>query len=317
MKILFITYVNRSGSTFLSNLLSSSDDICVCPESDILVNLFLEDPNKEIVIEKDKLLKSLSRDKKITAWEFDTDIEAYVSETRTNFQIFTAIIRYYRDRMKPLANVIVFKAERMSFLMSEFSNHLIENSDTEIQFISLIRDPRAVISSQLNTIHPGINQPMTNNVVWSAVYWKRSVRWINRFNSNDLPLMIIKYEDLINKHKKCILELSGFIGLTLNSLSPAEGVLLKALPAEIKTMHSLANQDPDPRRIDGWRSVMSEKNKYLVERTCRFDMDVYDYKRDTAGIQWLTEWKRFYGIFTYNLRIFCRKVRYHLSGFLK
>ena len=42
MTIAFLTYVNRSGSTYLANLLSASDAICVCPEGDKLVSLLLE-----------------------------------------------------------------------------------------------------------------------------------------------------------------------------------------------------------------------------------------------------------------------------------
>ena len=46
MIIILLTYVNRSGSTYLANLLSASDHICVCPEGDKLVSLFLESPDK-------------------------------------------------------------------------------------------------------------------------------------------------------------------------------------------------------------------------------------------------------------------------------
>ena len=44
MTIILLTYVNRSGSTYLANLLSASENICVCPEGDRLVSLFLENP---------------------------------------------------------------------------------------------------------------------------------------------------------------------------------------------------------------------------------------------------------------------------------
>ncbi|HEC43786.1 MAG TPA: sulfotransferase [Bacteroides sp.] len=315
MKILFITYVNRSGSTFLANLLSSSEDICVCPESDILVSLFLEDPNKEVYYPADQLLKSFSKDMKMGAWEIGSDIESCLSEAKTNFQFFMEVIRNYRDRKKPSASLIVFKAERLSFLMSRLGNFDTPKDEAAIRFLSLIRDPRAVISSQLNTIHPEYNHPMTRNVVWTSVHWNRSLSRINLFNSEKSPLLIIKFEDLISKNNKCVTEIARFLGLNLEGLNPEKGELLMTMPINVKSIHKLANQNPESERIDGWRSVLSPKNTYLIERTCRIGMEMFEYTRKNSGIRLLEELNRIIYIFTYNIQVLYRKLKLKLANF--
>ena len=101
----------------------------------------------------------------------------------------------------------------------------------------------------------------------------------------------------------------------MDTLNPADGDLLKTLPADIKRIHALADQDPEPGRIDKWRSVLSEKNKYLVERTCRSGMELYEYKRDISGIRLSAEINRMLAVITNQIRMLYRKFSFHFSCF--
>ena len=101
MRIIFITYINRSGSTYLSNLFSKSGDILVCPEADILVDLFLVNPEKKFSLTNNKELLNqiISYDKKLKYWEIHAADIQLPQKPFTNFDLFIAILISYKNKV--------------------------------------------------------------------------------------------------------------------------------------------------------------------------------------------------------------------------
>ena len=171
MKIVFLTYVNRSGSTYLANLLSASDDICVCPEGDMLVSLFLESPGKAFRLDRHRraeLEKLIHADSKLKYWGIGDDIFNVLEEVNSNIAVFLAFLQYYQLNQKPEASFILFKAERLADLIPVIEDSRI--SGNTFKYISMIRDPRGVYESQKRTQVPGTGRSMSSNPVFTAIF---------------------------------------------------------------------------------------------------------------------------------------------------
>src|SRR4030042_6435334 len=137
MNFLFLTYVNRSGSTYLANLLDSSPKILACPEGDMLVSFFLENPgdlfkfNKNI---EDKLLKIFTEDTKLRYWCKEESFFTGLEKAVNNLEAFITILINYKNQVKPNAEFILFKAERIVFLLGKIQK---VSSIHNISFISI------------------------------------------------------------------------------------------------------------------------------------------------------------------------------------
>jgi hypothetical protein len=282
MQIVLITYINRSGSTFLANLLSSSKDVCVCPEGDAVVSLFLEAPGEKFsysINGLQELNKSLESDPKMAIWNIQDDVKTWLEKAGTRLEAFFEILKYFRDRNKPDARTVIFKAERISALMEKIIHADKGNSDATIKFLSLVRDPRAVVASQMNTCYPGSTVPMSENPVWTAIGWRISQEQILGSGSGPGSQMILKYEDMISKPEETIWELSGFLKADLTGVSPGKGDLFPRLPGEIRHIHPLADKAALVDRIEGWKSRLTAEKIYLVEMTCRKYFDRFGYQK--------------------------------------
>jgi hypothetical protein len=282
VQIVLITYINRSGSTFLANLLSSSNDICVCPEGDAVVRLFLEAPGEKFsysINGLQELNKSLKLDPKWAIWNIQDEVRTCLEKAGTRLEAFFEILKCYRDRNKPDARTVIFKAERISALMKKIVLADKGNSGATVKFLSLVRDPRAVVASQMNTCHPGSTVPMSENPVWTAIRWKIFQEQILESGSGPASQMILKYEDMISKPEETIRGISGFLQINLTGVSPGKGDLYPRLPVEIRHIHPLADKSALVDRIEGWRSRLTPENIYLVEKTCRKYLTRFGYQR--------------------------------------
>ena len=346
-QIILITYLNRSGSTFLANLLSSSGDICVCPEGDAVVGLFLEAPGrglKEGSMDSEALARTLKCDGKMAAWDLGDDDLKRLKGNLTGIEAFYTLLKSYRDRNKPAASHIVFKAERIGALMTGIALAARDQLPSPVKFISLLRDPRAVYASQKNTRIPGCPYPMSGNPVWTALKWRTAQRQIRVLRSgtggligrkaspggpgsNEVPFstgrmrkpemvfhMLVKYEDLVSEMSRVQQDLGQFLGLDLRGTSPGRGDLVPKLDAQTRSIHPLADKEPRAERVDAWTTQLTQKEIYLVERSCRKYMQHSGYAAisETRGIN--LEITRLFQAARFRTRRIYLTLRFHFIG---
>ena len=269
MTIILLTYVNRSGSTYLANLISASESVCVCPEGDRLVSLFLESPDKAFQLNarwKAKLSYILKSDKKVSSWGIGDDVFSKLRDARRNIDAFVAILRYYQLRQKPDANSILFKAERLVDLFEGIDRH--KGSGIRVKYLSLIRDPRAIYASQKRTQIPGSNKKMSRNSVYTAIFWNHFMRR-NKVNMGLLDNHTISYREMVIDLDGTLAALSGYLEQDLPGLAPGEGDLAGRLPEGHNIIHPTVNMLPDPVKIDQWREEISPEEISLIEGKCR------------------------------------------------
>jgi len=91
LNLIFITYVNRSGSTYLANIFSKYDEVLVCPEADILINKFLINPSKSFKfndLEKNRIKKIVDQDNKLKLWNISFNNLLTLEYSKINFDSF-------------------------------------------------------------------------------------------------------------------------------------------------------------------------------------------------------------------------------------
>jgi len=269
MTIILLTYVNRSGSTYLANLLSASDSVCVCPEGDRLVSLFLESPGKAFHFDprwEARLSQILNLDSKLRSWGIGNDVFSSLGDARRNIDAFVALLRYYQLKQKPGASSILFKAERLVDLFAPIDRE--KGNGISIKYLSLIRDPRAIYASQKRTLIPGTRKEMSKNPVYTSILWNHFMR-INNINTRLIKIHPVYYQDMVQKTEETFSSLAGYLELDLQGILPGDGDLKDRLPEGHKTIHQSIDKPPDPLKINQWKEELSKEEVGLIEDKCR------------------------------------------------
>lgn len=263
-KIIFVTYINRSGSTFFVNSLSKSDDILVCPEAEILIDLFLKTPAKSFNPNKgfsNTLVNAVLKDKKLKHWGLGKEnITQNIQNEVTYFTAFLAFINIYRKKVKPEATILVFKAEKLIYYYNLIRPHTRKYN---IKFIAIIRDCRAIFYSQNNTLIPESNRKMETNSLKLAKRWNDYIRLETKFSEDD-DFITISYEALIEDFHNYF----NFVCKRIN-IQPfsqdSKGDLMHRLPISHRIIHNNMENKPEISKIYSWNSDLENTRIFIIE----------------------------------------------------
>lgn len=290
LNIIFLSYYERSGSSFLLNKLSKFKDVLVCPEGEVLVNILLRSPD---VGRKINLQKLFCEEKKLVNWNLDKNEllliqKKYIeSDNYSGIETFIAILDAYRKLNNHFAKVIVFKAFEINYVIPGFMDELLKKYN--LKFISLIRDGRACYSSFLNAF------PEASGVLRHAMY--HALKW-NYYVKNVLEeknrTLIIKYEDLIVKNDEVFSGVLNYIGIKDLDTEEKDNYFLK-LNKDEKKIHARITHPPDVSRVNAWERILSDKE------ICIFNLYAGKYLQKMGYKQ---EIKDCFGLKKYLLKIF-------------
>ncbi len=272
-KIIFISYVNRSGSTFLGNTLSQSKEILVFPEAEILVNLLLVNPTDKFKLHKEIEIQ-IRTDSKLKYWKLTTEDLSALHHANTNFDAFVIILVTYKNKFKPNASVLIFKAERIIYLYENIKWHFSDQYN--LLLIGLVRDPRAVYESQKRTEMSAYGTYMSKNPVFTAITWNHFVTCLKSYKYRE-DFILIKYEDLILRYKEICSVLYKWIGIQQFDLS-SEGDLFERLPHDQCAKHKLIKEKPLKERINLWEYKLYKEEIYLIEKFSKKIMNHLNYQ---------------------------------------
>jgi hypothetical protein len=315
MDYIFLTYINRSGSTFLANELSKFNEILVCPEADILANLLLVKPQEDIRKSGNFILKSLKSDSQLRSWGL-TEVDFYWPEdVITRFDAFKQVLSTFARKQQRHPKYIVYKAERLFQLVPGISL-LQEDNGANFFFISLIRDIRAIFYSQYTTYLPASNKTFSNNPVATSLYWNNYIATIKKYRT---PLHLsIHYEDLILEFNSSMKKICGFLSLNATIQKNRTGELVHYMPETHKKIHKNIGQAPLKERVTYWKSHLDMKDSFLIEKASGKYLGLLGYnKTSTQKLSYfytiLFVWLKF----TYRLRILCVKIIFKIKNILE
>ena len=265
MNLVFETYINRSGSTYLANLLSRDSRILVCPEAEILVDLFLRCPEENFSEKKYRQLqKAIKSDKKLTYWGLHESEIQELRSVQTNFEAFLIVLNAYRQKIQPAARFIVFKASVLIYFYEQIRN--IRMPGTTVYFLSIIRDPRAVFYSQYHTWSEIYREYMERNPVYVVRDWKKFFKSNVKYAENN-DFCTIYYEDIIEDTEQTVQQVYKTINLDyVPDIKQNTPEYAGRIPKDQISMHRLINHPPDANRIDRWKHNLNPVHIRIVER---------------------------------------------------
>lgn len=306
MNIIFITYINRSGSTYLANLFSKFDEVLVCPEAEVLINKFLINPDKKYDFnseEQNNVSNILENDNKFKHWGITiSDLES-LNGVKTNFDAFIHILYVYMQKIKPKATTIVFKGNLLINLFYKITS--ASNNRQDINFISIYRDIRAVYNSQKHTFGSN-NKILSYNPIQTTIEWIKHINTIENLLHNN-NFYSIKYENFIINTEIVLAELLIKLNININSYNK-DGDLFSRIPNHQKKMHSNINNIPDTSKINAWQANLSTKDIYIIQKKAEKVLLKYDYKILKIKINLLSYLVSYIYYYTdYFLKLFYKK----------
>lgn len=272
-KLVLITYQNRSGSTLLLNLFSRDRRLATCPEAEILIDLLLSNPTKKIHNASSSILDLLKNNKKLNSWNLPASIYKSDNSERTFFDLFLDIISAHKDIYSPNAQVVFFKGTHIAKHYGDIKK-LAKFKGIKINLIRIIRDPRAIWSSQSKTISPTTNKKMSVSPIDVARSWNS---WIE-LTSNYHEIITLKYEDLISKGEEEFSILCRQIELDFKIDYPS-GTHYNNLTDEHKNIHPNIAKPFNKDRIMAWNKELSRYSICTIEEICREQMIAFNYEQ--------------------------------------
>lgn len=266
MKYIFLSYLNRSGSTFLINQLSKVPQICVCPEADILYDLLLTKPDMKIKKYHLKKWKPLLKsDRKIKIWKIN--VEEILSKQypgKKNYELFLQILNGFQKKHYPKSSYILFKHNYIHKLI----NREIFDPSVRIYWFILQRELPAIYSSQKLTVDPHTGKSMCKNPLWLAQTRKSVFRTTEHELHEKKNRLFIQFEKMISNHIPEMNRILSFIGIK-DSFTIYLGQAFRHsdwIDPFYKSLHPNVEKSPITERINAWRNKISVYDQYILQK---------------------------------------------------
>ncbi|QQS52342.1 MAG: sulfotransferase [Bacteroidota bacterium] len=260
MKFVFLSYLNRSGSTFLVNQLSKLPALIVCPEADILYDQLLCNPNEILLPEKSaQIISKLQKDKKFSVWRMN--LQNFESFSGTCFGLFQQILLAFVMEHAPKAHIVLFKHNYLYRLFP-----LLETQEN-ILFLSLLRHPAAIYSSQTKTISPATGRVMSRNPLALIDQWNSLLQFVLSTGKSESHVLVL-YEELVEKPDETMHMLCKVLMIQekWSDLLHKRGKVGEWLGYEYMAIHQSIDKKPIVEKIDNWKLELGTTTKNLLAR---------------------------------------------------
>lgn len=141
----------------------------------------------------------------------------------------------------------------------------------QMKLICVVRDPRAVVASQLNL-------GWSRHHVMTAQRWRDDVRRIRAASEalGEERCLVLRYEDVLESEDRARSTLAGFLG-ALPGSGPASEDPPAAFFAPWEQWKAGALGPADPSRAAAWRDELGERQVREIEAVCSEDMSAVAY----------------------------------------
>lgn len=271
-----ILYVNRSGSTLLSRMLSDhSPAACILPELAFPVQFLLaRRAGKRLC--GDAIFAAIQGDPRFEALGLSRQRLREVCTGRSTddlVDLFHALATAMTGRR---VDTVAFKLETLLYVADDAAAAF-----PGLRFVHLYRDPRGVANSMLRTPipeKPGFDMAR-GSLVYAARHWAHYIRAVRRLAARH-QVISIRYEDLgAIAHHPELAELRLFLGGTAH---PSTSYRIAALDAPL---HAHIYRDFDPELTQIWRGELTKEQVAAVEAICSGPMRDLAYPAATPPLR--------------------------------
>lgn len=272
--IVFLIYINRSGSTYLANLLNQYENIGVSLEAyfpdGILRRPVIINRNEDI----DKFLKILYSDIKFRSWEVDEselkNILLY-EDKPIKFKKFLQIILgiYFREQDSRNIKVYIYKcAGYIKYL------DILKKIFPDSKVICILRDPRAIYNSQKKSLSSIEKKPMSKNPIRAGLQWNKVIKVIDKHKDENW-FYLIRYEDLIESKDEALNDIVDFLCVSKEKIKSYN--YLQKIPREQRHLHKNIDKNPINKRIRAWEKELNYIEIGVIEKVIGKKLEKYGY----------------------------------------
>jgi hypothetical protein len=256
LQIIFITYINRSGSTFLLNQLSKFKGVLALPEGEILVEKLLRYPQQLANINLNELFQS---DFKLLSWNLSKKDINDINTQAKNIEVFFNVLNKYRDVNCPESDILLFKAYEFIHMDNLFKRDIQDKYNFEI--IAIIRDIRGIFASQKNNYYRG--RGLENNPFSAVKKWNDFIRNYQKFANDLIP---VQYESLILNFENVFKNLLIKINPEFEKRGKIEyKTVSDIIPPSQKNLHPFIDLPPIKAKVDQWKNELKKDEIFIIE----------------------------------------------------
>ena len=225
---------------------------------------------------RDELITSLQNRSLLSSG----DISAHMEKLNLDGSIsdaFESALYLIKDLRKPKAKWVGIHENWTVEFLKPLADHY-----NEAKFFILLRDPRAVISSNLN-----VAEAAERGQILSYSRGLRKLMSCAHHFSNlpifDGRLKVIRYEDLVSEPEKICRDMCDFLGIqfksemlnTDNFVEPSDSTKYNGWSSFEEVTNGIS-----PHRATRWRNHLQENDQILIEFLCGPEMKLFDYEAD-------------------------------------
>ena len=271
-QIVFLTYLNRSGSTLLSKKLDEFDSIDVGIEEDFPDGIRR---GKVSITNKDELreyLNVLSSSKKYDYWDINIrTLEEHLMEEKfplTYGDVLSKLLEIYFS--KSLSSVVLHK-KSLYFLYHSKIRRLFPSS----KMIFIARDPRAIYNSQRKSTNSTDGKQMQNSIFHFAMNYKISMSflsdWVNRSY-----FLLLRYEDLLRNEDVVVNQILNF--LSVDRKKGSKPSYFDKIPESQLHLHSNVKEGTNKLdRIDAWTHELATFEQKFLQIVLSSEIERFRY----------------------------------------
>jgi hypothetical protein len=263
-----ILHVNRSGSTYLSRVLSErATSLYVFPECAFLVKLLEQQERGENCRGSD-LFSLIRSDRRSDALCLDDSTLRSICEVNSSENIKQLLIDIASERLGFAPKVIILKLGSLIYYHRQVHDAL-----SSLRFIHLVRDPRSVSSSMLLSEipeKPGFNMAR-GSILFAARDWRDYVNLVRAIGQT-YPVSWIRYEDLAGDCDRVCDALLQSMSLEPSADTRNSAASRYAVSALDGSIHARVFRDFQADRLRAWQAQLSPKSIGLIELTCHKQM---------------------------------------------
>lgn len=288
--ILFLIYLNRSGSTFLANQLSFHPDLAVAPEGHRALRRLLGQigSRKSLALRMDRLVRDVVEDEKLLSWGIGPDqLGKRLKDAKDEIDALYAVCDAFADTHRPNARTVIVKGYFFQELIMRHGFGALQRG-RKVQAIFLMRDPRAMFASQRQSLSTNSNAPMQDNPIAAALRWRQAATKA-QIISNTPYGATVRYEDLVTRNETTLCEIADFLALDscpLLTSTVGGGTLAELIPEKQRDLHTNIDRPPQNDRINAWTHILTDDEKRVIELVSSERMKNYNYVK--AGSRRIT-----------------------------
>lgn len=277
-----------------------------------MVSNLLEDPGAVYTGPED-LPDIFSADPKMNNWSLQSSDLNFIRAGILNIEVFIRILDIMRLRIKPDADKVIFKAERLVFLFNRI--HACKEFRDQFDFLYLIRDVRAVYQSQRSRLNPLSGEPFSRSPAVTASYWKKHLAALE--SSSLYPgVYKLKYEHLILDFESGKRELEKNFGLRPGLLDPLNGNYIDIIPENHKDIHPDVSSQPLANKVSAWKTLLTVNEIGIIEFIARRSIEKtgYDLAGASRTLNPIMILRNYLVIFHYYLTLLFRKIEFRVRN---